>query len=213
VLKTIVICIAILLAGPSFADLRIIDGDTLELDGTTYRLNGIDAPEFGQTCNGPSGKWNCGADALQKLVDLTQIGDVTCAPITNDPYGRIIATCAADDQDLGAAMIASGHAWAFVKFSDVYVDEQTQAKAAALGIWSGDNQPAWDFRDQRWADAAQKAPDGCPIKGNISRNGKIYHPPWSPWYTRTRVSLSKGERWFCDEAEAINAGWRAPRWP
>lgn len=212
-MKFIVFGIAILLAGPSLAQTRVIDGDTLELDGTTYRLNGIDAPEFGQTCNGPSGKFPCGADALEKLVTLTQDAPITCDPIANDPYGRIIATCSANGEDLGAAMTASGFAWAFVKFSDVYVAQQAEAKAASLGIWSGDNQPAWEFRDEAWNTAKEASPDGCPIKGNISRNGKIYHPPWSPWYNRTRISLSKGERWFCDEAEAVNAGWRAPRWP
>ena len=45
--------------------------------------------------------------------------------------------------------------------------------------------------------------------GNISKNGNIYHPPWSPWYTKTKISTEKGERWFCSEREAIDAGWRA----
>ena len=53
---------------------------------------------------------------------------------------------------------------------------------------------------------------GCPIKGTISKNGRIYHAPWPPWYKRTKVSLNKGERWFCSEREALDAGWRAPVW-
>ncbi|MEL6523706.1 MAG: thermonuclease family protein, partial [Pseudomonadota bacterium] len=32
-------------------------------------------------------------------------------------------------------------------------------------------------------------------------------------YKRTKVSEAKGERWFCDEREAVQAGWRAPHWP
>lgn len=213
VLKIIVFCIAALLASPSWAQIRVVDGDTLELNGTTYRLNGIDAPEFGQTCQSKAGLWNCGAVALDTLAGLVKGRVVTCQPVTSDPYGRVIATCLADGKDLGAAMVSTGQAWAFVKFSDVYVHVEAQAKARALGIWSGENQAAWDYRAARWDAARQTAPDGCPIKGNISRNGRIYHPPWSPWYNRTRINEAKGERWFCDEAEAISAGWRAPRWP
>lgn len=52
---------------------------------------------------------------------------------------------------------------------------------------------------------------GCRIKGNISENGKIYHVPGSPSYDQTKIDESRGERWFCTEAEARAAGWRAPR--
>ncbi len=58
--------------------------------------------------------------------------------------------------------------------------------------------------------AAQRAPRRCPIKGNISSAGRIYHVPWSEWYERTRIDPARGERWFCSEDDAIRAGWRAP---
>ena len=49
----------------------------------------------------------------------------------------------------------------------------------------------------------------CRIKGNISRKGvPIYHVPGGQSYARTRIDTSKGERWFCGEAEARAAGWR-----
>ena len=66
------------------------------------------------------------------------------------------------------------------------------------------------FRHKRWEVAAQKAPQGCPIKGNISENGRIYHVPWSRDYAKTRIDTAKGERWFCSEKEALEAGWRPP---
>ena len=54
--------------------------------------------------------------------------------------------------------------------------------------------------------------DGCPIKGNINRDGElIYHTPWgSQWYDRTKINPDQGERWLCSEREALDAGWRAP---
>lgn len=47
----------------------------------------------------------------------------------------------------------------------------------------------------------------CNIKGNISGD-KIYHLPGCASYGKTTIDESKGERWFCSEKEAIDAGWR-----
>ena len=49
------------------------------------------------------------------------------------------------------------------------------------------------------------------IKGNVGSGGeKIYHTPLSPFYDRTKIDESQGERMFCTEEEAIAAGWRPP---
>lgn len=67
------------------------------------------------------------------------------------------------------------------------------------------------YRARRWQEAGSKAPGNCPIKGNINREGKrIYHTPWGDrFYERTRINEKKGERWFCSEKEALEAGFRA----
>lgn len=53
------------------------------------------------------------------------------------------------------------------------------------------------------------ATTGCVIKGNISSSGeKIYHVPGCSSYNVTVITESKGERWFCTEADALAAGWR-----
>ena len=55
----------------------------------------------------------------------------------------------------------------------------------------------------------QTGSSGCDIKGNISNKGaRIYHVPGQKYYSRTAISVGKGERWFCSEAEARAAGWR-----
>ena len=191
----------------------IVDGDTLRIGDVAYRLDGIDAPEAGQKCLTERGKrWACGEAAMDWLAEFLNHGALRCYPTTRDGYGRTIATCFAGDTDMGKEMVRSGAAWAFVKYSTVYVAEEAEARSKRRGIWKGSAQPAWEFRADRWRVAEQKAPDGCPIKGNISKNGRIYHAPWSPWYSRTKVSPKKGERWFCSEAEAVAAGWRTPAW-
>ncbi|MFX3679919.1 MAG: thermonuclease family protein [Hyphomicrobiales bacterium] len=146
-------------------------------------------------------------------VEVKVLGNrVECDNRGSDEYGRIIAVCLANGEEINAALVREGLAWAFVKFSDDYVTEELKARSNATGIWQAPTQTAWDFRAERWAVGEQEAPNGCPIKGNISGNGRIYHAPWSPWYNRTKISVEKGERWFCDEAEALAAGWRAPYW-
>ena len=54
-----------------------------------------------------------------------------------------------------------------------------------------------------------KGVGGCRIKGNVSYNRgmRIYHMPGDRDYSRTRIDSSRGERWFCTEAEARAAGW------
>lgn len=51
----------------------IIDGDTITIGTTRVRLNGIDAPESGQTCRNATGNtWRCGAKAANALSDYGQ---------------------------------------------------------------------------------------------------------------------------------------------
>lgn len=54
---------------------------------------------------------------------------------------------------------------------------------------------------------------GCLIKGNISINTgeHIYHVPGQEHYSETIIRSEYGERWFCTEAEARQAGWRKAR--
>ena len=48
---------------------RIVDGDTLAIDLTKVRLEGIDAPETDQICLNAQGvHWTCGIDARDKLA-------------------------------------------------------------------------------------------------------------------------------------------------
>ncbi|GJL90605.1 sunset domain-containing protein [Hyphococcus sp.] len=51
---------------------------------------------------------------------------------------------------------------------------------------------------------------GCVIKGNVSQNvgARIYHVPGQKYYAGTVISPERGERWFCSESEARQAGWR-----
>lgn len=188
----------------------VIDGDTIEIDGKHVRLEGIDAPETAQVCRRANGRdWSCGRAAADALAELVGARRVTCREEGTDKYDRVLGICSVDGVDISAELVRRGYAWAFVKYSDRYVKEEAEAKAAAAGIWQGEAEPAWIYRQNRWKVAEGDAPQGCAIKGNITANGQIYHMPWSPWYGRVKVDPTRGERWFCSEAEAQEAGWRS----
>lgn len=49
----------------------------------------------------------------------------------------------------------------------------------------------------------------CEIKGNISAQGnKFYHVPGGRFYNGIKITPDTGERWFCNEREAVANGWR-----
>ena len=190
----------------------LTDGDTLAIGGQVIRLHGIDAFENGQDCTKRGRSYNCGAESENALRKMIGGRDVSCVGSDFDDYSRLIAICDAGAGDLSAAMVRAGHGLAYVEYSSAYVIEEGEARDARRGAWAGTFTAPWEFRANGWANAAQQAPDGrCPIKGNINgKRERIYHAPWSRSYKRTKINIAKGERWFCSEAEAVAAGWRAP---
>jgi len=191
---------------------RVVDGDTLIIGSQSVRIEGIDAPEDGQNCSRANGRqWACGAQATRRLRQLSAKG-VSCVGSEFDAYDRLIASCMADKADIGQTMVLNGMALAYRRFSKRYVADEAIARNARRGVWEGPFVEPWQWRKEKWQEAGTTASSpGCPIKGNISSNGdRIYHAPWSRSYNKTRINEAKGERWFCDEAEAIAAGWRAP---
>jgi endonuclease YncB( thermonuclease family) len=191
---------------------RVIDGDTVAIGEQVIRFFGIDAPEMAQRCDGPKPLRKCGEVAADALAERVSGKTLTCEGEAVDKYKRLIATCQVDGADLSAWMVSEGYALAYVKYSDRYAGHEAEAKAKRKGLWETTFEPPWEYRAARWKVAVQEAPKGCPIKGNISLEGKrIYHTPWgSRHYGRTKINVSKGERWFCSEREALDAGWRAP---
>jgi endonuclease YncB( thermonuclease family) len=126
--------------------LRVIDGDTIVLDRIHYRLWGIDAPETRERC--PDG-WPVGRAAMTYIRGLLKGQAVTCDARGHDKYGRTIGLCHADGADIQAEMVRAGMAWAFVRYSRDYVDEESIANAAHLGIFAHHCEPAWQWRAER----------------------------------------------------------------
>jgi endonuclease YncB( thermonuclease family) len=192
---------------------KAIDGDTFKIGEAVIRLADIDAPEVAQRCEGgPKHLSRCGVYVADLLRSRLAEKEVSCDVREIDQYDRRIARCSQGEEELSAWLVRNGWALAYRTYSDRLTRAEDEARKQHLGLWQTSFEAPWAYRAQRWDVAAQQAPGGCPIKGNIARDGEqIYHTPWgSQWYSRTKISLNKGERWFCSEREALDAGWRAP---
>lgn len=202
------------ISGPA----NVLDGDTIEIRGTRIRLHGIDAAEGGQRCaRAGGGGWDCAGAATARLRQLTAGQTVACRQVDIDRYNRIVAACFVGNTDVQEVLVREGLAWAYRQYSSNYVRAEDAARAQRIGIWQTQTMPPWDWRRQQSAQRSSRnvtpPNERCVIKGNINARGqRIYHTPQSPWYDATTVNESRGQRWFCSEAEARAAGWRPARW-
>ena len=115
----------------------VVDGETLLLNETIIRLDGIIAPRRGQACRGDDGTGtDCGAAATAALAGLVRGRDVECRLNGRDREGFARGICTAGDQELNHALVAAGWAHARADMPGLTGDEAA-AKAAHLGLWRG----------------------------------------------------------------------------
>ena len=146
--KTLMIGIlGLLFYNTSFADsLRVVDGDTIVLNGEKIRFSGIDTPELKQTCMKDNEKIFCGETA--KILLIKKIGNKTpeCISEGKDAYKRTLAECFVNGESLSVFLVRSGYAFAYRKYSDKFIKDEEFAKENKLGMWAMTFQYPWDFR-------------------------------------------------------------------
>ena len=139
--------LALMFCGTSFADsLRVVDGDTIVLNGEKIRISGIDAPELKQMCMNGDEKVFCGKTA--KMILVKKIGNQTpeCIREGKDVYKRTLAECFINGVSLSSFLVRSGYAFAYRKYSDKFIKDEEFAKENKLGMWTMKFQYPWDFR-------------------------------------------------------------------
>ena len=211
------------------------DGDQVVIGTTRIRLAGMDAPAIDQLCLNPKGeRWTCGVGRA-RCADQTLRGDKswTCTPMRTDRFGRSVAKCLVDGEDIPKWMVKNGWALAYLQYSKAYEADEKEARDAKAGLWAGAFIAPWDWRVRNKKTTmlgAVKAPDTanaillasasgpvapsptCTIKGNVNRSGVcIFHQPTSRWYAKITMRVTKGTRWFCSVEEADAAGCRETR--
>ena len=197
----------------AFGQIKVVDADTIILKSEKIRLYGIDAPETNQYCYVNKEAWPCGNQATKYLKNLLKDvspSSLNCKISAKDRYGRSIGVCYIEDNNINRNLVENGWALAYREYSKDYIHNEKLASRKKIGIWQGEFVEPWHWRRGVRINEAKKI--GCKIKGNISSRGeKIYHLPNSKNYLKTKITTSKGERWFCSEKEAQENGWRKPK--
>lgn len=118
---------------------RVIDGQTLELNGQRLRLEGIDAPPPGTRCRLRGNERDCGHISATALMDLVAGVEITCRLRTSTaPDGARYARCEADGYDLSEGMVYAGWAQADLAQMDRYAGLEAAARVARRGMWRSD---------------------------------------------------------------------------
>lgn len=126
---------------------RVVNGDTLMMNGYYIRLYGIDAPESDQTCANRTGRsYHCGRVAATWLRDWLMDNQIECRIMQQDKSGNMVGTCSLGQYDIGAAMVNAGWAVAYTKYTDVYLPYQEQAMQRRDGLWQGKFYQPADWR-------------------------------------------------------------------
>ena len=127
-------------------NLRIVDGDTIILNGEKIRFLGIDAPELKQTCLKVNEEVGCGMFVKMLLVKKIGNNIPKCIGKKKDFYKRTLAECFVNGESLSKFLVRSGYAFAYRKYSKKFIKDEDFAKANKLGMWSMTFQYPWDFR-------------------------------------------------------------------
>ena len=128
--KCIYVMIVIFTLQPilSYAEVRIIDADTIELYGAKIRLEGIDAPEQSQTCeNQQAVIYNCGrhaTGALKELIASMPNKTIKCDYTDQDKYGRLVGSCMIGTTNINGWLVENGWALAYRQYSKEYVENE-----------------------------------------------------------------------------------------
>lgn len=132
----------------SDSNVRVVDGDSLVVEGQRVRLWGVDAVEQDQPCFDSQGSpYPCGRLAALALRNMVTGLKVECWVEYRDLYDRAVATCSVGGADLGEAMVRDGWAVDWPRYSrGAYAKAEAEARVARRGIWQGDFQRPEEFR-------------------------------------------------------------------
>lgn len=222
--RLIVAILVLLMAGPAAtwaqdrktieadpANVEVIDGDTLQVNGTVLQLYGIDAPELGQACRHNRNLWHCGIDAalaLRKVIILER-SPVRCRSWDGD--GPLpVYVCEAGRVDLAKHLLETGSVTALPGTFPDYMELEKNAKRSGLGLWRGDFVPPADWRAGTRLGGEGHPPEelACVVKGVVDARGDRYYlVPTDPDHADRVVSMERGEKCFTSDEQARAAGW------
>ena len=238
-MRALIIALLIAAAMPSWAvEVSVMDGDTMILDGTAYRLDGIEAPQTDQTCLDDKGAaWTCGIDARDRLRDYVGKLDVRCTDRGPDSVyrKRRVGECwvAGSTISINQWMVQEGWALNLDRSAkDRFKADRDSASLNRKGLWKGcfvapealrrftistasllgaacPQANNWPIRRTLFPDDPVMPPS-CAIKGRINLRSQItgYFGVYHLPSCRSYERTKTPHRWFCSEEEAQAEGFR-----
>jgi endonuclease YncB( thermonuclease family) len=238
-MRFLILMLAVLWGSSSWAmDVIVKDGDTIQLAGIVYRLDGIDAPEFDQICiDDHADPWACGVDVRDHLAQLIGKRDVSCEDLGPDKVFRkwpaAICTVTGETQSLNQLLVQQGFALNFEpSLKGRFGEDEAGAKENRRGLWKGCFVAPQAFRrgekktavllgaacrsdkdsELRQALFPEElaAPPNCSIKGKFAVRARVTGNVgiYHLQGCRSYAPLTKPDRWFCSEEDAQAAGFR-----
>ena len=136
--------------------LRIIDGDTIVLNGEKIRFLGIDTPESyyrgkKQFCYLNEEKIDCANLSKLQLKEKIGANSISCEREKNkDRYGRTVAECFVNGESLSKFMVRSGYAFDWPRYSKKkYAEDEEYAKTNKLGLWTMEFEYPWIWKKNK----------------------------------------------------------------
>ena len=155
-MKKFLILIVFILISPGYVlayELKVIDGDTIILNGEKIRFSGIDTPESyyrgkKQICYDKNIEVFCGNLSKKILVEKIGNNKVSCIKEKKpDKYKRILAECFVNNISLSRYLVRSGYAFDYTYYSKKkFKKDQEYAKDNNLGLWKMKFEYPWVWR-------------------------------------------------------------------
>jgi len=237
-MRSFILILAVLSATPVWAAGAVVrDGGTLQLNGVTWRLDGIDAPEFDQVCiDEHADSWTCGVEARDQLAKLAGDRQVRCEDLGPDPTSKKrhvgICTVEGESTSLNQLLVRQGFALNVDPTGKArFKEDEAGARNNRRGLWKGCFVAPQEFRRGR-KDAAllgdscradrdreiravlfpdePAMPPGCSIKGKFAVRARVTGNigVYHLQACRSYPAITKPDRWFCAEEDAQAAGFR-----
>ncbi len=213
------------------------DGNTIQLGDVTFRLDGIDAPEYDQLCiDDHADPWTCGVEARDQLSKLIAGRAVHCDDLGPDKTSkkRRLGVCSVEGQtvSLNQQLLRQGLALSVAGSASArFAADALGARDAKAGFWKGCFVAPREFRvgkkDGALIGAACRsdrdkeirvalfpedfaAPAGCSIKGKFAVRARVTFNV-GIYHLRgcpSYPAITEPDRWFCSEDDAQAAGFR-----
>ncbi|MAV82934.1 MAG: nuclease [Pelagibacteraceae bacterium] len=149
-MKKLVFILLFPLIAYSENNIKIIDGDTIHLNGYKIRFSGIDAPEINQNCKKNNKVIECGLIAKDLILSKIAGFEPVCILEGKDRYGRFLGECFINDKSLSKYLVRQGFAFAYTKYSKKFVLDENYAIKNKLGMWDMDFIFPWDYRKNNY---------------------------------------------------------------